>query len=198
LPRLRQCGALGCGKWFYASASAKKEFCNDVCRSKSFAEKTPTMLRSAPEKRVKTVRTTPNTHHPRKEMPMAKRGNGEGSIYRLSDGRWRAAVVTGKDANGKLLRKTFTRATKHEVAEALNKAIHDQGRGINIAPEKRTLGHFLDSWLAGAKCDKAPSSYVCYENVVRIHIKPRLGRYCWRSYARNTSRSSRRRSWRIS
>ena len=37
-----------------------------------------------------------------------KRGNAEGSIYHMQDGRWRAAVTTGKDADGKPKRKVFT------------------------------------------------------------------------------------------
>jgi hypothetical protein len=32
---------------------------------------------------------------------MPRRGNSEGSIYHMQDGRWRGAVSIGKDANGK-------------------------------------------------------------------------------------------------
>jgi hypothetical protein len=38
-------------------------------------------------------------------MAKRKRGNSEGSIYKMQDGRWRAAVTTSKDANGKPKRK---------------------------------------------------------------------------------------------
>ncbi len=109
------------------------------------------------------------------ERKQRKRGNSEGSIYRMSDGRWRAAVTTGKDAAGKPKRKVFTAATRHDVAEELKKALRDQQRGINIDPQKRTLGDFLKSWLAEIKRDVAPSTYVSYEGAVRIHIAPALG-----------------------
>ena len=43
------------------------------------------------------------------QMRKRKRGNSEGSIYKMQDGRWRAAVTTGKDVGGKPKRKVFTR-----------------------------------------------------------------------------------------
>jgi hypothetical protein len=44
-------------------------------------------------------------------MPKRKRGNNEGSIYHMKDGRWRAAINTGRDSEGKPMRKIFTAAT---------------------------------------------------------------------------------------
>jgi len=104
-----------------------------------------------------------------------KRGNAEGSIYKMKDGRWRAAVTTGKDANGRPKRKVFTAATRHEVAEELKKALRDQQRGININPEKKTVAQFLASWLEGVKRDVTPATYVSYEATVRLHLAPVLG-----------------------
>ncbi len=104
-----------------------------------------------------------------------KRGNSEGSIYHMQDGRWRAAVTTGKNAEGKPIRKVYTAATRHEVADELTKALRDQQRGINIDPKKRTVADFLDSWLEGIKRDVAPSTYISYEGAARLHIKPALG-----------------------
>ncbi|MCL5744442.1 MAG: site-specific integrase [Acidobacteria bacterium] len=105
-----------------------------------------------------------------------KRGNAEGSIYKMQDGRWRAAVVTGRDADGRLKRKIFTAATRHEVADELTKALRDRQRGINIDPKKRTVADFLDSWLQSIKRDVSPATYVSYEGAVRLHLKPGLGK----------------------
>jgi hypothetical protein len=52
-----------------------------------------------------------------------KRGNSEGSIYQMKDGRWRAAVSIGKDGNGRPKRKVFTASTRHEVADELKTAL---------------------------------------------------------------------------
>jgi len=54
-------------------------------------------------------------------MPKGKRGNPEGSIYKMQDGCWRAAVTTGKDVTGKPKRKVFTASIRHEVAEELTR-----------------------------------------------------------------------------
>ncbi|MGO9258910.1 MAG: tyrosine-type recombinase/integrase [Bryobacteraceae bacterium] len=109
-------------------------------------------------------------------MSQRKRGNSEGSIYHMKDGRWRAAVTTGKDAEGRPKRKVFTAGTRHEVADQLTKALRDRQRGINIDPKKRTLADFLHTWLEGIKRDVAPATYVSYEGAVRLHIAPALGK----------------------
>jgi hypothetical protein len=49
--------------------------------------------------------------------------------------------------NGKRWRKVYEAATRSEVQDKLAKGIHNQQRGINIPPERQTVGQFLDSWL---------------------------------------------------
>src|ERR1035437_10073002 len=104
-------------------------------------------------------------------MAKRKRGNAEGSIYKMTDGRWRAAVSVGK---GK--RKTFSGAPRHEVADEMTKALRDPQRGINIDPEKQAVGHFLSRWIDTVKRDVAPATYVSYEAAVRLHLTPALGK----------------------
>jgi integrase len=112
-------------------------------------------------------------------MSKRKRGNSEGSIYKMSDGRWRAAVTTGWTLNpaGKKIPKrlVITKPTRHEVADEMKKALRDQQRGININPEKQTVAQFLQSWLKTIKSDVAPSTFVSYENTVRLHLIPAIG-----------------------
>ena len=76
-------------------------------------------------------------------MSKRKRGNSEGSIYKMQDGRWRAAVTIGKGADGKPKRKVFTAATRHEVQEQLTVGLRDLQLGLLVAPEKQTVGRFL-------------------------------------------------------
>lgn len=112
-------------------------------------------------------------------MRKRKRGNSEGSIYKMKDGRWRAAVTTGWKLNaaGKKVpvRKVITKPTRHEVADELTKDLHSQQRGITINPEKQTAAQFLNGWLMSVKSDIAPSTYVSYEKTVRLHLIPTLG-----------------------
>jgi len=108
-------------------------------------------------------------------MTKRKRGSGEGSIYKLKDGRWRAAVSVGwKD--GKRVRKTFTGKTRHAVAEQMKVALRSQQQGLPIAPERQAVGPFLDAWLEdSARPSVRPRTYIFYESIVRLHLKPVLG-----------------------
>ena len=109
-------------------------------------------------------------------MPRRKRGSGEGSIYKLKDGRWRAAVSVGwKD--GKRIRKTFTGKTRYAVAEQMKVALRSQQQGLPIAPERQTVGQFLDAWVEdSARPSVRPKTYIFYESIVRLHLKPVLGK----------------------
>lgn len=108
-----------------------------------------------------------------------KRGNSEGSIYQMKDGRWRGAVTTGWKLNaaGKKIPKrlVITKPTRHEVSDEMKKALRDQQRGFNIAPGKLTVGQFLQDWLLAIKSDVTPSTFVSYENTVRLHLTPAIG-----------------------
>ena len=57
-------------------------------------------------------------------MPKRKRGNSEGSIYKMKDGRWRAAVSLGwkQNAVGEKIwkRRVITAVTRHEVADQMS------------------------------------------------------------------------------
>jgi len=104
-----------------------------------------------------------------------KRGNSEGSIYHMRDGRWRAAVMVGWKVtpDGKRIpeRKVFTAATRHEVAEELTAALRDRDRGINIKPGKQTVGDFLAAWLENTvRPSVRPKTYRSYEQMVRNHL----------------------------
>ena len=56
---------------------------------------------------------------------MARRGHGEGSIYRRKDGRVTAAITLDNHK-----RKTFYGETRKEVQEKLSAALHEQrGKG---------------------------------------------------------------------
>jgi len=111
----------------------------------------------------------------RKDGKQRKRGNAEGSIYEMADGRWRAAVMVGwKIApDGRRIpdRKIFTAATRHEVATELTAALRDRNRGINIKPGKMTVGNFLENWLENTvRPSVRPKTYRSYEQMVRNHL----------------------------
>lgn len=117
---------------------------------------------------------------------MAKRrGQNEGSIYKMSDGRWRAAVSLGWRPNGSGVvqwkRKVFTGKTRAEVQQRLTAALRDQQRGLPIDSRKRTLSQFLDTWLENTvRPSVRTKTYTSYEQMVRNHISKMIPPTQWR------------------
>ena len=108
-------------------------------------------------------------------MSKRKRGNSEGSIYKMTDGRWRAAVSVGwkKNVAGKKVwkRRVITAATRHEVADQMKGVLGDQQRGFNIDPSKQTVSDFLAEWLENTvRPSVRPKTYRSYEQMVRNHL----------------------------
>jgi len=103
---------------------------------------------------------------------MKRRGHGEGTIYHRQDGRWVASITldTGK-------RKTFYGKTRKEVQEKLKIALREQQQGTLITAPQQTVKQFLEDWLENThKQDIRPRSYERYEQIVRLHIVPQLGK----------------------
>lgn len=112
-----------------------------------------------------------------KGTPRGRRGNGDGSITQRKDGRWQGAVSL--PGTGGTRRKTVYGETREEVRQKLTKLQRDLDRGLPIAQERQTVERYLTNWLATKKAmgDILPSSYQRYENDIRVHIVPALGRY---------------------
>ncbi len=102
---------------------------------------------------------------------MRKRANGEGSIYKRADGRWAASVSTD---HGK--RKAFYGKTREAVARKLATAIKARQDGLPLVAERQTVANYLQHWLETAKPTVRPRTFVRYEEYVRLHAIPELGR----------------------
>ena len=106
-------------------------------------------------------------------MARKRRGRGEGSIYQRADGTWCASASAGYDGNGKRQRHTAYGKTKAEAQERLQELQRD---GLPDAKGMR-VGDYLDRWLeTHVKSTLAPTTYRRYEQVVRLHLKPHIGR----------------------
>src|SRR5947209_13262659 len=104
---------------------------------------------------------------------MGKRGNGEGSIYHRKDGRWVAEItIEGRK------RKFVYGKTRKEVQEKLKTALHEQQQGTLVTAPQQTVAQFLNDWLENSqKRSVRPRTYERYEEIVRLHIVPVLGRH---------------------
>lgn len=103
---------------------------------------------------------------------MARRGNGEGSIYqRKSTGRWEASI-TLEDGT----RKTFYGKTRTEVKDKLKKAMADQQQGLLVKSDRQTVGQFLTDWLENTHRRRVrPRTYERYREAINLHIIPAIG-----------------------
>jgi len=111
---------------------------------------------------------------------MSKRGNNEGSIYQMVDGRWRSAIWLGWKVNGagKTVpnRKIFTGRTRKEVQNKLTEALRDQQLGVPVIQEKQTTGQFLRWWIEQvARPIVRPKTLEFYDYALNQHLLPGLG-----------------------
>lgn len=101
---------------------------------------------------------------------MARRGQGEGSIFRRSNGRW-AAEITLEGGQ----RKTFYGKTRQEVATKLSAAQRHLDQGLPLVAERQTVEQFLASWLETRRAELVVETWRRYEQCVRLHINPQVG-----------------------
>ena len=99
------------------------------------------------------------------------RGNKEGTIYKRQDGRWSAQLTL---PGGK--RRTLYAKTREEVSRKLTAALRDREDGLPAPSERQSIAQFLNDWLETAKPTIRPSTHRRYEEYVRLHVLPALGR----------------------
>ena len=106
---------------------------------------------------------------------MGRRGNGEGTITRRKDGRWEAKY-TVYTAEGPKRRALYGK-TRKVAADKLARALADRTSGHTFDTENMTVGEYLDRWLNDSdKGSVRTSTYERHEQIVRLHLKPALGR----------------------
>lgn len=104
---------------------------------------------------------------------MAKRGNGEGSIYRRKDGRWTAEISL---EGGKS--KFIYGKTRKEVQEKLKTALYEQQQGMLVTGPQQKVGQFLSHWVENVHKQSVRSrTYERYEEIVRLHLVPEIGHH---------------------
>src|SRR5215207_8310583 len=106
---------------------------------------------------------------------MGRRGNGEGTITRRKDGRWEAKY-TVYTAEGPKRRALYGK-TRKVAADKLARALADRKSGHTFDTENMKVGEYLDRWLNDSdKGSVRTSTYERHEQIVRLHLKPALGR----------------------
>lgn len=102
---------------------------------------------------------------------MTKRGNGEGSISKRSDGRWmaRVSLPTGK-------RLAIYGKTRSEVSKKMSDVLSDVNAGKAVTTGRTTVKRYLEDWFRAHKDRVRPSTADAYEVLLRLHAYPTIGR----------------------
>ena len=100
-----------------------------------------------------------------------KQALGEGSIYRRKDGRWCAEY---KDFNRKT--RYLYAKTRKEVSAKLRNALADRDAGLASDSEGLTIEKYMDRWLESQRDRVRSGTFKPYEAIIRLHIKPTLGK----------------------
>ncbi len=102
---------------------------------------------------------------------VTRRGFGEGSIYRRSDGRWISYI---RMPDGR--KKFFTSASREVVKRRLDEAKRQADAGRLVIGRDQSLHEYLDRWLAEAvRHSVRPKTYMNYDLCVR-RLHPFIGR----------------------
>ncbi len=106
----------------------------------------------------------------------ARRGRGEGSVFRRKDGAWVASLTTGYDHEGKRRRRTIYAGSKTEALERLAGLRHQSLTGALPGPQRQTLAAYLAGWLEDvARPSIRHATYALYKGLIHKHVNPRLG-----------------------
>lgn len=112
-----------------------------------------------------------------------KAAAGTGSIRKKTVTRngkeytyWEARYTAGHDpGTGKQIQKTITGKTQKEVSKKLKEATAALDAGTYIAPNKMTVGEWLDIWIVNYLNKVKPRTAESYKIIVKNHLKPNLG-----------------------
>lgn len=98
-----------------------------------------------------------------------KRSHNEGSIYKRSNGTWRAQVTL----QGKRL--SFTGKTRKDCQDWIRKTINQIEDGLTFNSTQITIEQFLSEWLLTIESSIRYKTWEQYNQIVRDYLIPNLG-----------------------
>src|SRR6516165_4612462 len=106
----------------------------------------------------------------------SKRAHGDGGIDARGDNTWRLRYRI----NGRRFTKTV-RGTKAQAQKALRNLLHAADTGNHVAPDRMTLGQWVEHWISiGCPGNKkrrevGQRTIERYAELLRHHVIPALG-----------------------
>ena len=105
-----------------------------------------------------------------------RRANGEGTVALRADGRWVATLTVGRDASGRLIRRSGYGHSQKEAIEKLERMRSEAAQGVLLEPDRSTVAEYLDRWVEdAARPSVSKSTYRSYRGVVDNHLAPVIG-----------------------
>jgi integrase len=100
-----------------------------------------------------------------------RRGRGEGSVFKRPDGRWciRVRLPGGQ-------RRDFYGKTQAEARANLAAALRTLEEAGRLPSHRETVGRYLADWITTVKPSIRVQTWMHYEQYLRLHAVPRLGR----------------------
>ncbi len=107
---------------------------------------------------------------------MAKRANGEGSIFKRADGTW-SGELSYRDDDGRSKRRTVYGGTQVEVRRKHDDLRDRLAAGAPLKDATMSLAAWLDDWTTKAlpASDRKQATVDLYANIARKHLVPALG-----------------------
>lgn len=111
----------------------------------------------------------------KKRSNKPKRANGEGSVFPLPNGKWRATITIGWTADGKRVRRSKTGDSQADARAFLRELQAEAHVGEPASPNK-TLADHLRNWLLGVELSQEENTALSYRLACDKHIIPLIGR----------------------
>ncbi len=107
---------------------------------------------------------------------MARRTKGDGSLFKRADkDLWVGRVELPPGPEGRRYREVSSK-NRNEAIRKLKELRAEIDAGRIPVTDKTSVGDWLDKWLTIKKAKVAQNTYDYYEQSVRLHIKPYIGR----------------------
>ena len=103
-----------------------------------------------------------------------RRTKGEGTIYQRKDKRW-VGQYTVDMLDGAKRRSVYGK-NKKDVRARLTEAIANRDKGLVFDAEGLTVSEYLDRWLVNIEDTIGERTWKRHELVVRLHVKPSMGK----------------------
>ena len=106
---------------------------------------------------------------------MKRRSNGDGSVYKRSNGNW-SALATVTLVNGDKKRKCVTAKTRDAVMTKLRELLEQENRHIPYSDKDWTIAEYLDYWMTEIQIHRIrETTTASYSVAINNYIKPTLG-----------------------